>query len=214
MPKRSNNCGRNSPSSGFPLPTKMNLAGWRILMPSRSTVFQPPAAESNKTSTKWSSNRFTSSTYKIPRFAFAKSPGSNAFFPCVKAFSMSIVPHTRSSVAPKGKSIIGTFLYFNGKSSPSALRSRTSWLITSSSSGEELYGSSETQAISGRRSTKARMVVVLPVPRSPMIITPPILGSMTFRINDSFISDCPTMAEKGYTGLSVVVFSFSATARH
>mmetsp|Transcript_68807 Transcript_68807/g.108485 ORF Transcript_68807/g.108485 Transcript_68807/m.108485 type:complete len:220 (-) Transcript_68807:522-1181(-) len=138
MPKRSNSWGRSSPSSGLPLPTRMNLAGWRMLMPSRSTVFQPPAAESSRTSTRWSSSKFTSSTYKIPRFAFASSPGSKAFLPWVRAFSMSMVPQTRSSVAPKGRSIMGTFLYFKGKSSPVALRSRTSWLMTSSSSGEEL----------------------------------------------------------------------------
>ncbi|RWW65790.1 hypothetical protein BHE74_00026888 [Ensete ventricosum] len=33
-----------------------------------------------------------------------------------------------------------------------------------------------------------------------MIITPPILGSMTLRRRHSFISSCPTMAEKGKTG--------------
>jgi carbamoyl-phosphate synthase large subunit len=48
---------------------------------------------------------------KIPRFAFANKPGSKAFIPSVKAFSISIVPHTRSSVAPKGKSIIGILIF-------------------------------------------------------------------------------------------------------
>jgi hypothetical protein len=43
-------------------------------------------------------------------------------------------------------------------------------------------------------------VVDLPVPRSPIIITPPILGSITFRIRDSFISSWPTMAVKGKMG--------------
>ena len=52
IPNLSNNCGRNSPSSGFPEPTNTNRAGWRIEIPSRSTVFQPEAAESNKISTK------------------------------------------------------------------------------------------------------------------------------------------------------------------
>jgi hypothetical protein len=40
------------PSSGLPEPTKMNRAGWLIEIPSRSTVFHPEAAESNKTSTR------------------------------------------------------------------------------------------------------------------------------------------------------------------
>lgn len=42
-----------------------------------------------------------------------------------------------------------------------------------------------------------RTVVDLPVPRSPIIMTPPILGSMTLRRRQSFISSCPTMAAKG-----------------
>ena len=52
IPNRSKSCGRNSPSSGFPEPTKTNRAGCRMEIPSRSTVFQPLAAESSKTSTR------------------------------------------------------------------------------------------------------------------------------------------------------------------
>lgn len=51
-PNLSNNWGLNSPSSGFPEPTKTNLAGCLIEIPSLSTVFHPDAAESNKMSTK------------------------------------------------------------------------------------------------------------------------------------------------------------------
>mmetsp|Transcript_144035 Transcript_144035/g.359112 ORF Transcript_144035/g.359112 Transcript_144035/m.359112 type:complete len:271 (+) Transcript_144035:354-1166(+) len=189
MPKRSSNWGRSSPSSGLPLPTRMNLAGCRTLIPSRSTVFQPPAALSSKTSTRWSSKRFTSSTYRMPRLALASNPGSKAFLPWVRAFSISIVPQTRSSVAPRGKSIIGTFFNTMGNSSLFAFRFRTSSLMLSNSVGEELYGSSATVSISGSRSTRARIVVVLPVPRSPRIMTPPIFGSITLRMRASFISD-------------------------
>ena len=35
---------------------------------------------------------------------------------------------------------------------------------------------------------------------SPMIITPPILGSITFRINACFISSCPTIAAAAFPG--------------
>mmetsp|Transcript_83902 Transcript_83902/g.219166 ORF Transcript_83902/g.219166 Transcript_83902/m.219166 type:complete len:229 (-) Transcript_83902:21-707(-) len=115
---------------------------------------------------------------------------------------MSMVPHTRSSVAPRGRSIIGTFMVESGRSSFFALRLRTSSLMTSNSVGEELYGSPATHEISGRRSTRARIVVVLPVPRSPRIMTPPILGSMTFKSRANFISACPTMAANGKTGLA------------
>jgi hypothetical protein len=44
-------------------------------------------------------------------------------------------------------------------------------------------------------------VVDFPVPLSPMIMTPPILGSITFSKRHSFISSCPTIAANGYTGL-------------
>lgn len=43
-PKRSSSWGRSSPSAGLPLPIMMNLAGCTMEMPSRSTVFWPPAA--------------------------------------------------------------------------------------------------------------------------------------------------------------------------
>ena len=103
-PKRSSNCGRNSPSSGLPLPTRTKRAGWRMLRPSRSTRFSPEAATSIKRSTKWSSSKFTSSMYKKPRWAWASKPGENSLMPCDKAFSKSSAPTMRSSVAPRGKS--------------------------------------------------------------------------------------------------------------
>mmetsp|Transcript_19820 Transcript_19820/g.51518 ORF Transcript_19820/g.51518 Transcript_19820/m.51518 type:complete len:313 (+) Transcript_19820:3598-4536(+) len=200
MPNRSSSCGRSSPSSGLPLPTRMKRAGWLMLIPSRSTVFQPEAAESSSTSTKWSSSRLTSSTYRMPRLAFASRPGSKAFTPSVKAFSMSMVPHTRSSVAPRGKSIMGIFMDSTGSCSPALRRMRISSLMTSGSEGSELKASLATTWISGSKSARARMVVDFPVPLSPMIITPPILGSITFRIKDSFISSWPTMAVNGKMG--------------
>mmetsp|Transcript_9255 Transcript_9255/g.40683 ORF Transcript_9255/g.40683 Transcript_9255/m.40683 type:complete len:213 (-) Transcript_9255:646-1284(-) len=61
VPKRSRSWGRSSPSSGLPDPIMINLAGWVMEIPSRSTVFHPPAAESSTTSTSESSRRFTSS---------------------------------------------------------------------------------------------------------------------------------------------------------
>ena len=47
-PNRSSNCGRNSPSSGLPLPMRTKRAGWRMLRPSRSTTFTPLADTSSK----------------------------------------------------------------------------------------------------------------------------------------------------------------------
>ena len=60
-PNRSRSCGLSSPSSGFIVPTRMNLAGCPTETPSRSTIFAPIAAESSRTSATWSSSRFTSS---------------------------------------------------------------------------------------------------------------------------------------------------------
>ena len=107
-PKRSNSWGRSSPSSGLPLPTNTKRAGWRTDRPSRSTTFSPEAATSISKSTKWSSNKLTSSMYKKPRLACANKPGENAFTPWLNAFSKSSAPTTRSSLAPSGKSTTGT----------------------------------------------------------------------------------------------------------
>ena len=93
-PKRSSSCGRSSPSCrsvlqiarkrctaavnktqaqtcALPEPIMMNLAGWLMLMPSRSTALRPDAALSRTTSTKASSSRLTSSMYRMPLFARA-----------------------------------------------------------------------------------------------------------------------------------------------
>ncbi|RAL44759.1 hypothetical protein DM860_003518 [Cuscuta australis] len=110
---------------------------------------------------------------------------------------MSMVPQTRSSVAPNGRSTMLILVRATGKSSPAEIFSRISTLITSGSSGSELNGSPETTLISGSKSTNDRTVVDFPVPRSPIIITPPIFGSITLSKRHNFISSCPTIAEKG-----------------
>ena len=135
----------------------------------------------------------------MPRLALASNPGSKAFTPSDRAFSMSIVPQTRSSVAPRGRSTIVTFFLAMVKGMASSTLCRTSSLIKSGSLGSELKGSLATTSISGKRSAKALIVVDFPVPRSPIIITPPILGSMTLSIRDNFISSWPTIAVKGKT---------------
>src|SRR5207237_3959018 len=53
-----------------------------------------------------------------------------------------------------------------------------------------------TAAGSGR--ARRRTPVALPAPFSPRISTPPIVGTMAFRIRASFIDSWPTMAVKGY----------------
>jgi hypothetical protein len=46
---------------------------------------------------------------------------------------MSMVPQTRSSVAPRGRSTMGIFMLPTGSSSPALSRWRTSSLISSAS---------------------------------------------------------------------------------
>ena len=51
----------------------------------------------------------------------------------------------------------------------------------------------------------------LPVPLSPMMSTPPILGSITFSKIASFISSCPAILTKGRVGILSTAFARSAT---
>ncbi len=103
-PNRSSNCGRSSPSSGFMVPIRTNLASCECDMPSRSTCTRPIAAASSSTSTRWSCRRLTSSTYSTPPCARASRPGENACSPSRNTFCRSSEPTTRSSVAPMGSS--------------------------------------------------------------------------------------------------------------
>jgi len=59
-------------------------------------------------------------------------------------------------------------------------------------------------AIGGSSSARARTAVDLAVPFSPLIKTPPKAGLITFKIRDSFISSCPTIAVKGYTAVRFI----------
>mmetsp|Transcript_14492 Transcript_14492/g.43809 ORF Transcript_14492/g.43809 Transcript_14492/m.43809 type:complete len:285 (-) Transcript_14492:206-1060(-) len=211
-PNRSSSWGRSSPSVGLPDPIITNLAGWAMETPSRSTVLMPEAALSSTTSTSPSSSRFTSSTYSTPLLALASKPGSKALTPSVSAFSMSMVPHTRSSVAPRGRSTMLMRVALTSSCSPARTRWRTSSDMDSWSTGSLLKGSPATTWILGSRSVSARTVVDLPVPRSPITMTPPIFGSMMLSSKASFICSWPTMAVKGNTGLAALSSSSSSFA--
>ena len=52
----------------------------------------------------------------------------------------------------------------------------------------------------------------LPVPRSPMMRTPPMLGSITFSMSASFISSCSATFTKGSEGIRDALPFTSATA--
>jgi hypothetical protein len=61
-PRRSSNCGRSMPSSGFMVPISTKRAAWLCEMPSRSMRLMPEAATSSSTSTMASGSRLISST--------------------------------------------------------------------------------------------------------------------------------------------------------
>lgn len=67
-------------TAGLPEPIMMNLAGCTMDTPSRSTVLMPLAALSSTTSTRPSSSRLTSSTYRMPRLALACGSGHTVRF--------------------------------------------------------------------------------------------------------------------------------------
>jgi len=97
-----------------------------------------------------------------------------------------MVPQTRSSVVPNGRSTIETFV---GNGNFCLLLQ----LLPDGVAHQIGVGGVAVEGIIGNdcdcsKSANARMVVDLPVPRSPIIITPPILGSITFNSKDNFIS--------------------------
>src|SRR5215831_7691623 len=65
--------------------------------------------------------------------------------------------------------------------------------------GSQLAQHSRTTRISVSRSANPRTAVDFPVPRWPIIRTPPKEGSITLRTRPSLIWSWPTIAEKGYT---------------
>ena len=124
--------------------------------------------------------------------ASASIPGSNDFIPSFKAFSILIDPTTLSSVEPKGSSTTRMFLV--STSYPSDLHESQS---ESLSSGSQLKAQPLITFIGGKRSAKALTAVVFPVPLSPLIKTPPILGFIAFSIRDFLTSSWPTIAVNG-----------------
>ena len=82
-------------------------------------------------------------------------------------------------------------------SGPMAARSRQSTQKCSGSSGSSPKWQPSTTRCSGSRRARARTAVDLPVPRSPRISTPAMVGLMALATRASFIFSWPTMAVKG-----------------
>ncbi|MCF0088373.1 hypothetical protein B0E37_03444 [Streptomyces sp. MH192] len=191
-PKRSRSCGRSSPSSGFIVPTSRKRAACRTETPSRSTYEAPIAAASRSRSTRWSWRRLTSSTYRMPRWAPASSPGSKAFTPSARARSMSSAPTSRSSEAPTGSSTMRAARDSKGPGSCGP----------SGHPGSGRAGSHEkrqpgTTSTAGSSAVSARTAVDLAVPFSPRTRTPPTAGDTAFSSSASRRSSWPTTAVNG-----------------
>ena len=108
---------------------------------------------------------------------------------------MSSAPTTRSSVAPRGKSTTGTMRVRLLDLGCSAQKLHSG----DGRTGSQLYGQPATTLTNGNIDANARTAVLLAVPRCPIIITPPIDGSMTHNANASLSSLWPTMAVNGKT---------------
>src|SRR5205823_4437383 len=132
------------------------------------------------------------------RLASASTPASKRRSPLLIAASMSIAPTTRSSEALIGSSTTRIRRRARGSVSPAAIRARQSAHSASRSEGSQPKWQPSTTSCSGSSRARARTAVDLPVPFSPRISTPPIVGTMAFRIRASFIDSWPTMAVKGY----------------
>lgn len=67
-------------------------------------------------------------------------------------------------------------------------------------------------ALTAAGSGRPQQRVLLAVPRSPMMSTPPMAGSTTFSSSASFMSSCPAMHVKGNAGFFRVAASAAGAA--
>ena len=104
-------------------------------------------------------------------------------------------------MVPRNSSSSGGLDYYTAVREYSTLKKSVSEFSSVSSSGWPLKGSSLITSISGNKSAIALIIVDFPVPLSPIIITPPTLGSITFNSKTSFRSSSPTIAVKGNIGV-------------
>mmetsp|Transcript_69814 Transcript_69814/g.102308 ORF Transcript_69814/g.102308 Transcript_69814/m.102308 type:complete len:224 (-) Transcript_69814:161-832(-) len=170
-------------------------------MPSRSTLTQPSETTERRMLAISLSRRLMSSTYKTPRCARARSPGSKMVLPCLTDSSTSTEPSKRSS-----NTLSGTVT--NGHSITSVSISLSGVLlaimvcfvkssISSSVSGSMLNLESLMTSMGGSNLCMARAITDLPVPRPPAITTPPSLGFTAASRRAVLIGPCPTIKESG-----------------
>src|SRR5437868_7553059 len=131
------------------------------------------------------------------RFASASTPGSKRRVPVRSAASRSIVPTTRSSDALMGSSTTRMRRRWCGRTPAARNRPRQSEHRASTSVGSQPKWQPSTTSCSGSSLASPRTAVDLPVPFSPRMSTPPMVGTIAFRIRASFIESCPTIAVNG-----------------
>ena len=142
------------------------------------------------------------------RFASASTPGSKRRVPVRRAASMSIVPTTRSSEALMGSSTTRIRRLWCGRVPAAISLARQSSHSASRSAGSHPKWQPSTTSCSGSSLASARTAVDLPVPFSPRMSTPPIVGTIAFRIRASFIDSWPTIAVKGNECRSRVTLTY------
>ena len=139
----------------------------------------------------WSSSKLISSTYRMPRFASARRPGSSAINPSRSARAMSTEPATRSSVAFSGRSTTRTCLL---RDSSRPFRSRQTG---HGSAGSHEKEQSATTSICGISAASPRTAVDLAVPLGPSTSTPPTDGLTALSRSARLRRSCPTIAVNG-----------------
>src|SRR6266566_6821684 len=141
------------------------------------------------------------------RLALARTPGSNFFDPVRRAASMSMVPTTRSSEALMGSSTTRMRLLWEGRRPADLSLVWQSSQRASLSEGSQPKWQPSTTSCSGRSLARARTAVDLPVPFSPRMRTPPMVGTTALRIRASFMDSWPTIAVKGKLWRSSVMLT-------
>src|SRR5882762_8050486 len=142
------------------------------------------------------------------RLASARTPGSNLLEPVRRAASMSMVPTTRSSDALMGSSTTRMRLLWEGRRPADLSLARQSSQRASLTEGSQPKWQPSTTSCSGRSLARARTAVDLPVPFSPRMRTPPMVGTTALRIRASFIDSWPTIAVKGKLWRSSVMLTW------
>mmetsp|Transcript_33334 Transcript_33334/g.59690 ORF Transcript_33334/g.59690 Transcript_33334/m.59690 type:complete len:371 (+) Transcript_33334:1527-2639(+) len=198
---RSRTWSRTPDSSGLKVATRTGLQGNLMETPSRSTRTQPSEMELRRRLHNSSSSRLISSMYRTPRWALANNPGWKTVFPCFTDSSTSTDPNRRSSMMFNGTCTKGASTISRSRSSSFWPVSRSILRVKSSTSsgllGSMLNGLPLTRSMGGMMRCNPFAMTDLPVPRPPLMITPPMFGLMVANSKAVLISSQPRTKLRG-----------------